>query len=126
MGEETTAARLPFMLHYIILVCHRGSQPQNPHLVGVDQEDPTRSSPGSTDPDKPEPLTEKQLKEVPVAVDVFGMETVSDNHSHAGCEGELGGEMRPDLLVVCGPQQRGDCVHELRDNMNKCNRNGFD
>ena len=88
-GGDGRRKQLYIHVAYTICVCHRGSQPQNPHLVGVDQEDPTRSSPGSTDPDKPEPLTEKQLKEVPVAVDVFGMETVSDHHSHAGCEGEL-------------------------------------
>ena len=81
-GEEEAPANI----HGIRLKCHRrtiyhrGSQPPTleAHMVGVDQEGPS-SSPGSTDPDKPEPLTEKQLKEVPVAVDVFGMETVSDD-----------------------------------------------
>ena len=47
-------------------------------VVGVGQEDPTKLSPGSSDLEKPDRLTEKQLKEVSVAVDIFGMETVSD------------------------------------------------
>ena len=45
--------------------------------VGVGQEDPTKLSPGSSNLEKPDRLTEKQLKEVSVAVDIFGMETVS-------------------------------------------------
>ena len=45
--------------------------------VGVGQEDPTKLSPGSSNMEKPDRLTEKQLKEVSVAVDIFGMETVS-------------------------------------------------
>ena len=69
-----------FVYVYIhIIYLYRESQTQDVGTseVGVGQEDPTKLSPGSSNLEKPDRLTEKQLKEVSVAVDIFGMETVS-------------------------------------------------
>ena len=69
-----------FVYVYIhIIYLYRESQTQDvgTSVVGVGQEDPTKLSPGSSNLEKPDRLTEKQLKEVSVAVDIFGMETVS-------------------------------------------------
>ena len=67
-------------MYVIFTSIYRGSKTQNVDVsvVGVRQDDPPKHSPGSSDLDKPDRLTEKQLKEVSVAVDIFGMETVSD------------------------------------------------
>ena len=64
---------------YCIIYLYRESLTQNvgTSVVGVGQEDPTKLSPDSSNLEKPDRLTEKQLKEVSVAVDIFGMETVS-------------------------------------------------
>ena len=64
---------------YCIIYLYRESQTQDvgTSVVGVGQEDPTKLSPDSSNLEKPDRLTEKQLKEVSVAVDIFGMETVS-------------------------------------------------
>ena len=69
-----------FVYVYIhIIYLYRESQTQDvgTSVVDVGQEDPTKLSPGSSNLEKPDRLTEKQLKEVSVAVDIFGMETVS-------------------------------------------------
>ena len=64
-------------IHIIYLYRESQTQDVGTSVVGVGQEDPTKLSPGSSNLEKPDRLTEKQLKEVSVAVDIFGMETVS-------------------------------------------------